>query len=72
MELTAPSGATWTWGPEDAGERVAGLAYDFCRLVTQRVHHDDTDLGATGPGAERWLGIAQCFAGPPGAGRERR
>lgn len=72
VELDAPSGAVWTWGPEDAPESVRGSAYDFCRLATQRVHRADTDLVATGPGAERWLEIAQAFAGPPGPGREPR
>jgi uncharacterized protein (TIGR03083 family) len=70
IELTAPSGETWTWGPADAAQRVSGPAYDFCRLVTQRIHRDDTDLRATGDDAEQWLRIAQCFAGPPGEGRE--
>jgi hypothetical protein len=45
--------------------------YDFCLLVTQRVHRADTDLVASGDDAEHWLGIAQAFAGPPGPGRER-
>ncbi|MGZ8713438.1 MAG: wyosine base formation domain-containing protein, partial [Mycobacterium sp.] len=27
------------------------------------------DVAATGGDAERWLGIAQAFAGPPGPGR---
>ncbi len=70
IELTAPSGERWTWGPEDAAQRVTGSAYDFCLLVTQRRHRDDTDLVATGADAERWLQIAQAFAGPPGGGRE--
>ena len=70
VELVAPSGEPWTWGPEDAPQRVSGPAYDFCRLVTQRLHRDDTDLVAVGEDAETWLGIAQAFAGPPGAGRE--
>ena len=72
VELTAPSGETWAWGSEDAGQRVTGPAYDFCLLVTQRRHRDDTDLVAEGADAERWLGIAQAFAGPPGGGREAR
>ncbi|CAN5570480.1 TIGR03084 family metal-binding protein [soil metagenome] len=71
VELTAPSGETWTWGPQEAPESVSGSAYDFCLLVTQRVHRDDTDLVADGEGAEQWLRIAQCFAGPAGQGRER-
>ena len=36
----------WTWGPEDAAQRVTGSAYDFCLLVTQRGHRDDLDLVA--------------------------
>lgn len=71
VELTAPSGAVWVWGPEDAEQRVTGPAYDFCLLVTQRVHRADTGLVATGADADRWLDIAQAFAGPPGEGRGR-
>ena len=69
VELTAPSGDTWAWGPEDAAQTVTGSAYDFGLLVTQRVHRTDTDLVATGEEADRWLDIAQAFAGPPGEGR---
>lgn len=72
IELTAPSGETWAWGPEDAGQLVRGSAWDFCLLVTQRVHRDDTDLVATGADAEKWLTIAQAFAGPAGEGRPSR
>ncbi|MBM9459855.1 TIGR03084 family protein [Nocardioides sp. zg-536] len=72
IELTAPSGQLWTWGAEDAPQRVTGSAYDFCELVTQRVHRDDTDLFAIGVDAERWLEIAQAFAGPAGPGRAPR
>ena len=70
VQLTAPSGELWTWGPEDAAQSVRGPAYDFCLLVTQRVNRADTDLVAVGEDAEHWLGIAQAFAGPPGPGRE--
>ena len=72
IELTAPSGEVWAWGPEDAAQSVRGSAYDFCLLVTQRVHRDDTDLVAVGPDADRWLDIAQAFAGPAGDGRPKR
>lgn len=70
IDLVAPSGERWTWGPEDAAQRVSGSAYDFCLLVTQRAHRDDLDLVATGADADRWLDIAQAFAGPAGSGRE--
>lgn len=69
VELTAPDGTLWTWGPTDAGQRVTGPAVDFCLLVTQRRHRDDLALEADGPEASEWLNIAQAFAGPTGAGR---
>ena len=69
VQLVAPSGETWAWGPEDATQSVTGSAYDFCQLVTQRINRADTDLVATGADAGRWLDIAQCFAGPTGEGR---
>lgn len=71
VELTGPGGDTWTWGPEEASQRVAGTAYDFCRLAVQRLHRDDADVTATGPDADEWLTIIQAFAGPPGPGRPR-
>jgi len=67
--LTAPDGSTWAWGPGDAADRVEGDALDFCLLVTQRRHRDDTALVVTGAEADRWIGIAQAFAGAPGGGR---
>ncbi len=72
VDLTAPSGEVWSWGPEDAAQTVTGPAYDFCLLVTQRVNRADTPLVSVGPDADTWLSIAQCFAGPPGEGREPR
>jgi uncharacterized protein (TIGR03084 family) len=71
VELVAPSGELWTWGPAGAGDRVTGPAIDFCLLVTQRRHPADTAVRATGPAAGQWLSIAQAFAGPPGPGRAR-
>ncbi|MFD4632700.1 TIGR03084 family metal-binding protein [Streptomyces sp. NPDC058284] len=73
VELTAPgTGETWTYGPEHAPQRVTGPALDFCLLVTQRAHRADLSLHAEGPDADRWLNIAQAFAGPPGTGRAPR
>ncbi|MFG3659290.1 TIGR03084 family metal-binding protein [Streptomyces sp. NPDC047706] len=69
VELVAPSGELLTYGPEGAAQRVTGTAYDFALLVTQRAHRDDVDVRAEGTDADRWLGIAQAFAGPPGDGR---
>jgi len=69
VDLAAPSGDVWSWGPEDAAQTLTGSAGDFCRLVTQRLHRADTDLVATGADVDRWLDIAQAFAGQPGEGR---
>jgi uncharacterized protein (TIGR03084 family) len=69
VELTLPSGAPWTAGPEDAADVVRGTALDFCLVVTQRRHPADVSLAVSGPVAEEWISIAQAFAGPPGAGR---
>ncbi|MFH9979811.1 TIGR03084 family metal-binding protein [Streptomyces sp. NPDC017179] len=69
VEVRGPSGELWTYGPEDAGQRVTGPALDFCLLVTQRAHRADLAVRAEGPDADRWLDIAQAFAGPPGGGR---
>lgn len=69
VELRAPDGSVWSWGPEDAAQRVTGTAEDFCMLVTQRRAPSDLDVTAEGADAAKWLTIAQAFAGPPGAGR---
>ncbi|HVF73879.1 MAG TPA: TIGR03084 family metal-binding protein [Acidimicrobiales bacterium] len=60
---------TWTWGDAWAADRVRGDAFDFCLVVTQRRHLDDTGLHVDGPVARQWMSIAQAFAGPPGPGR---
>lgn len=69
VELRAPDGTTWSWGPPDAAQRVSGSAEDFCFLVTQRRALSSLDVIADGEDARRWLEIAQAFAGPPGRGR---
>jgi uncharacterized protein (TIGR03084 family) len=69
VELTAPDGSLWAWGPEDAAELVTGPALDFCLLATQRRHRDDLAVRTSGAHADKWLDIAQAFAGPSGPGR---
>jgi uncharacterized protein (TIGR03084 family) len=69
VELAGPDSARWDWGPADAANRVRGTALDFCLLVTQRRHRDDTALEVTGAVARQWMSIAQAFAGPAGPGR---
>ncbi len=68
LELTAPDGSRWALG--EGAQRVTGPAVDFCLLVTQRRHRADLGLVAHGGAADEWLDLAQCFAGPPGPGRQ--
>lgn len=70
LELTSPSGASWTWGPDLADDTVRGLAEEFCLVVTQRRHLEDTSLVA-GELATNWLQRAQAFAGAATLGPAR-
>jgi len=70
VELTGPSGDLWTWGPDDAENSVKGPAEDFCLVVVQRRHLDDTGLIVSGEIAKQWMLLSQAFAGPPGEGRK--
>ena len=65
LRLTAPSGKVWTWNEEEESNCIAGQAVDFARVVTQVRNIADTSLEVTGPVATEWMGMAQCFAGPP-------
>lgn len=65
VSLTSPDGDIWGWGEPGASDRIEGRAEEFCQVVTQVRHIDDTDLHTTGDIARRWMEIAQCFAGPP-------
>jgi uncharacterized protein (TIGR03084 family) len=70
LELTAPDGRLWTFGPDHAADLITGTALDFCLIATQRRHRDDVNLDAAGPVALDWLEVIQAFAGPPGIGRD--
>lgn len=63
VELSAPSGATWRFGSDEAEQSVVGSAEDFCLVVTQCRHVDDTELVVTGDEARDWMTKAQAFAG---------
>ncbi|WP_225846093.1 TIGR03084 family metal-binding protein [Streptomyces sp. HPF1205] len=69
VELAAPDGSLWTFGPAGARQRVYGPALDFCLLAVRRRNRADVAVQAQGPDADTWLSIAQAFAGPPGTGR---
>lgn len=65
VRLHAPSGAIWEWNTPSDTDRVEGLASEFCHVVTQNRNVADTQLEVRGDAAQRWMSIAQCFAGAP-------
>lgn len=72
VALTAPSGDAWTWGDAGAADSITGPAEDFCLVVTQRRHVDDTRLETHGQRAREWMECAQAYAGPPANGPATR
>lgn len=68
LALVAPSGQTWRFGADDAVDVITGPGVDFCLVVTQRRHVDDTTLEVAGDAARDWMEKAQTFAGPPSYG----
>jgi uncharacterized protein (TIGR03084 family) len=71
VELSGPSGEVWTFGDPSAQDVVSGPVEEFCLVVTQRRHLDDTSL-QTGPLGRHWLVRAQAFAGGPTVGPQPR
>ena len=71
IDLTAPDGTHWGWGPADARDIVSGPALDFCLVVTRRRKVEETALLVQGRTAAEWMAIAQAFAGRPGPGPAR-
>ena len=62
VELTLPSGATWSFGPADAENRITGPASEFCRVFVQRMRAEDaTELAAEGEAAALALRVARSF-----------
>jgi uncharacterized protein (TIGR03084 family) len=62
VELTLPSGASYTLGPTDAPNRVRGPAGEFCRLFVHRLAVSQaTGLEAEGEGAVAALEVARAF-----------
>jgi uncharacterized protein (TIGR03084 family) len=65
VRLVAPSAAIWEWNEPSETSRISGSAVDFCRTVAQVRNVADTSLEVVGDVAQRWMVIAQCFAGAP-------
>ena len=65
IRLSTPFGETWEWHTPSQTNAVTGDALSFCQVVTQIRNAADTSLVITGETARHWMGIVQCFAGPP-------
>jgi len=65
IHLVSPSGETWRFGSAEGNEQIQGTAVDFCLVVTQRRHVDESGLVINGQSAREWMEIAQAFAGGP-------
>jgi uncharacterized protein (TIGR03084 family) len=61
VELLLTSGATWTYGPEDAADRITGRAGDYCRVFVQRRSRADTTLEIEGDAAEAAISVARAY-----------
>jgi len=76
VRLTGPSGAVWEWNEPQPDNAVLGSAVEFARVVTQVRNVADTALVTKGDTAQRWMALAQCFAGqavaPPAPGTRHR
>jgi uncharacterized protein (TIGR03084 family) len=67
VRVSDATGTLYTHGPDDALEVISGPALDFCLVVTQRRHVDDTALDV-GQWGRHWMVRAQAFAGAPTTG----
>ncbi len=65
VSLTGPSGDVWAWNDPSDADRIDGTATEFCQVVTQTRNIADTSIKTRGDTAQRWMSVAQCFAGPP-------
>jgi uncharacterized protein (TIGR03084 family) len=61
LELTAPDGSTWTYGPEAADQVITGSAGEWARLSVRRMALADTSLQADGLLAQAALEVAKAY-----------
>ena len=62
VELTLPSGALWTMGPESAANRITGPAGEYCRVFDHRSTLANVpNVRAEGAAAIDALAVARAF-----------
>lgn len=63
FELTAPSGAAWSFHPDvPAPTVISGPGLDLCRVASRRVDPADTALEAAGPDGDAVLARVRTWA----------
>ena len=65
LRLGAPSNDIWEFNEYSENDLIEGSATEFCQVVTQTRNVQDTTLTVVGETANRWMNLAQCFAGAP-------
>ena len=65
LRLSAPSNEIWEFNEYSENDCIEGSATEFCQVVTQTRNVKDTALKVLGGTANRWMNLAQCFAGAP-------
>jgi uncharacterized protein (TIGR03084 family) len=62
FRLTAPNGAEWSFGDDDAPTMITGSAHELCQVAAQRRSAADTALIGSGPDAGQVLSLVRTFA----------
>lgn len=65
LRLVSPSKKIWEFNQPSEENFIEGAATEFCQVVSQTRNIQDTKLAVVGTTANKWMSIAQCFAGPP-------
>ena len=65
VELVSPNGDQWSWGPDDATNKVSANAYEFCKVITRRIPVAESAVETHGALAQKWMEIAQPWIEPP-------
>ena len=62
VEVTSPSGATWSFGAPSAPNHLRGTASEFCRIGAKRLAPQASNITATGPFAAQALRVLRNYA----------
>jgi uncharacterized protein (TIGR03084 family) len=61
LDLRAPDGTPWRYGPAGTADVIAGPAGEWCRVATRRRRAEDTSLRAATPLAALALKVARAY-----------